>query len=87
MKQIPVDQVDWNHLETDGTLRDEDVVAFSIAQNGKTEFVHFGKIIQQDGRNRLISKLGLGPIVIGSLENTAAEYEGQFSELQIYRKK
>ncbi|QDT11978.1 hypothetical protein [Planctomycetes bacterium K23_9] len=82
----PVADVDWSELDKLESLIDDDVVVF--ANHGSDEaYIHLGKISKSNGRNRMISKMGRGPIVRGTIERTVQVYEGRFDEIQIYRRR
>lgn len=79
-------EVNWSQLDQLESLRDNDVVVFAIHGTDE-EYVHLGKIIKWQGHNRMLSKMGRGPIVRGTLQRTAQAYEGRFNEIQIYRRR
>ncbi|KAA5546172.1 hypothetical protein FYK55_04560 [Roseiconus nitratireducens] len=86
LETYPLAAVEWDELDTLESLGDDDVVVF--ATHGKDdEYVHLGKIAKVHGRNRMVSKMGRGPIVRGTIQRTAQEYEGRFDEIQIYRRR
>jgi hypothetical protein len=77
--------IDWNTLQRDKTLLDGDVVCF-VNQQGQPNFIHVGRILKQDARNWMVSKLGNGPVVRATLQSTANAYLGEFTDVRIYRK-
>ena len=82
---FPVGEIDWQELDRLDSLRDDDVVVF--ATHGSSDaYVHLGKIAKVNGSNRMVSKMGRGPIVRGTIQRTALVYEGRFDEVQIYRR-
>ena len=83
---VPLAEIKWQDLDRLKSLRDNDVVVF--ANHGSNEeYVHLGRIAKWQGRNRMISKMGRGPIVRGTIQRTAQAYEGRFDEIQIYRRR
>ena len=82
----PVSEIDWDELESSASIRNDDVIAFSDAEQ-QDKHIHFGKIKKQGGSNTLVSKLGLGPIAQGSILATAQHFNNQFSEVRVYRRR
>lgn len=78
--------IKWSELDQLESLREDDVVVFAT-HGSDDEYVHLGRIAKSRGRNRMLSKMGRGPIVIGTLQTTARAYEGRFDEIQIYRRR
>lgn len=80
----PVAEV--NQLDELESINDNDVVVF--ASHGiETEYIHLGKIAKANGSNWMVSKMGRGPIVRGTIQRTAQTYEGRFDEIRIYRRR
>jgi hypothetical protein len=82
----PLAEIKWHELDRLETLSDNDVVVFAT-HGSSEEYVHLGRIAKWQGRNRMLSKMGRGPIVRGTIERTAQAYEGRFDEIQIYRRR
>ncbi len=82
----PVAEVNWDELDRLDSFKDDDVVVFAT-RGSDEEYVHLGRIAKWEGRNRMISKMGRGPIVRGTIERTAQAYEGRFDEIRIYRRR
>lgn len=79
---------DWGEIETDTRLTDEDVFCYVLEQDGRPKlFAHMGKIQLWNGKHMLVSKLGYGPIVRCTLKSCGDAYAGQFTTLQVYRKR
>lgn len=81
----PLAGINWQQLDEIATLQENDVVVFATGGSDR-EYVHLGKITKWKGRNRMVSKMGRGPIVRGTIKTTAKIYEGRFNEIQIYRR-
>lgn len=83
---FPLAAIQWDKLDTLASLRDHDVVVFAT-HGSNEEYVHLGKIVKRQGHNRMISKFGRGPIVLGTIQHTVQAYEGGFDEIRIYRRR
>ncbi|WP_145385014.1 hypothetical protein [Stieleria neptunia] len=82
----PLAGIEWDELDRLESLGDNDVVVFAI-HGSNDEYVHLGKIAKWRGRNQMVSKMGRGPIVRGTIQRTAQAYAGKFDEIQIYRRR
>ncbi len=82
----PMAEIKWHELDHLESLRDNDVVVFAT-HGSSEEYVHLGRIVKWQGGNRMLSKMGRGPIVRGTIQRTAQAYEGRFDEIQIYRRR
>lgn len=82
----PLAEINWHELDQLESLSDNDVVVFAT-HGSSEEYVHLGRIAKWQGRNRMTSKMGRGPIVRGTIQRTAKAYEGKFDEIQIYRRR
>ena len=82
----PLAEIKWHELDKLESLSDNDVIVFATHGLSR-EYVHLGRIAKWQGRNRMISKMGRGPIVRGTIQRTAQVYEGRFDEIQIYRRR
>lgn len=85
VESYSLESVDWKQLERLDSLEENDVVVFGY-RNRNDSFAHLGKIQKLNGRNRMISKMGQGPIVRGTLQATADVFSGSFEEIRIYRR-
>lgn len=79
----PVSDPAWKTLESSSLFRRGDVVAF--VGNKQGEFVHFGRIAMLHGRRTLVSKMGSGPIVRGTVHQTARNLRVPVTEVRVYR--
>ena len=76
----------YKSLEGRDDIFDGDVACFVRGSGDSVRFLHAGRIKKKSGRNWLVSKMGAGPIVISTIERTAAYYELSASDsLQIHR--
>jgi hypothetical protein len=66
-----------------GDLKPGDVLAFLAPQG----FSHFAKVRPSERGNILVSKLGGGPLVSGSIDDTIKHYASMVSSIQIYRQR
>lgn len=68
-------------------LREGDVV--SLVKNGPdgVEYIHSGRIVNENGRVMIASKLGEGPLVVALLSVYEKEYEGLFDTIKVFRQK
>lgn len=78
--------IPWGIVEEDDQLREDDVLCYTRTDLPAIQFAHVGKIVKVDGRNRLLSKYGSGPIVRTSLELLGNVLVGEFDEIQVYRR-
>ena len=69
-------------VETD-SLEPGDVVVF-VAPQG---YCHLGKVYELESGNTLVSKLGTGSLVRGSISATANYYARQVTAIQVYRRR
>jgi hypothetical protein len=86
IRRVPVADVDWDALESDSSFTDGDVFCFVYSRGTHQEFTHVGKILPKQGKNWLVSKLGRGPVVRTTLQSMADFFEGEFEEIQVYRR-
>ena len=77
--------LDWQLIEQDAGLENDDVFCFVSTRQGVVEFTHVGRISKVGAQNWLISKLGNGPIVRAPIQATGADFRGQFDGVQVYR--
>lgn len=85
VKMYAIPTVDWRRLEQDVAIHPGDVVCFMKTRDRGPQLVHAGKIRRSQGKNELVSKLGVGPIVRSSLRAVAAEFADDTNEIWIYR--
>lgn len=64
-----------------------DIVCFSLSSDDQIAHAHMGKLVDWHGRLLLVSKLGEGPIVRTTVAACARAYAGQFTQIQVYRRK
>ena len=78
--------IDWESIEGDKELRDDDVLCFVNMADSGEEYAHVGRIRKRSVVNLLISKLGIGPNVESPMRATAMDFRGQFRDVRIYRR-
>ena len=78
--------LNWKELDFNDDFQTGDIVSF-VDTTRNLDFVHLGKIQKVHGRNLLVSKLGDGPIVQGTIKQTASRYPRMFNEIRVYRRK
>lgn len=86
VRSYPGPKIDWESIQEDGDLRDDDVLCFVNTSAAKDEYAHVGRIRKRDSANWLVSKLGVGPIVESPIEATGSDFAGQFNDVRIYRR-
>jgi hypothetical protein len=75
----------WNEFESDSNFAEGDVVCF--VNESRQDFVHMTRVSKVEGKNRLVGKLGAGPVVRTSPDTIAAMYQGTFDRVEVYRRK
>ena len=83
----PLEQADWEKLDSIPEILDGDVLVLVHRMKNEAEIAHLGKMIKTPGGNRVVSKMGYGPFVQGSIRRTAQQFEGHFNEIQFFRAK
>lgn len=72
-------------METDPALQADDVLCFVNTSSPRPTYCHAGRVCKKDGTNRLISKIGEGPILRTSIKAVAMRYSADFDEIWVYR--
>jgi hypothetical protein len=72
-------------METDPALRAEDVLCFVNTASPRPTYCHAGRVCKRNGTNRLVSKIGEGPILRTSIKAVAMRYSAGFDEIWVYR--
>ncbi|MGB7326244.1 MAG: hypothetical protein WBD31_15325 [Rubripirellula sp.] len=79
-----ITEIDWAKWETDSGIREGDVVTFHDA-NEAYEVSHIARVIRKDGLIQLVSKLGRGPLAIGTPERTVKYYQPNVTQMRVFR--
>ena len=80
-------EIDWASLESSTAIHEGDLVCFSSTMKDLLEVVHVGVVQKRNGKNWLVSKIGLGPIVRGTMSATGKAYLLGWDVLVVYRQK
>jgi hypothetical protein len=86
LRVYPGPAFDWQAIEADPELQVGDVLCYVQTTKTGVQYVHAGRICRQDGRNLLVSKMGVGPLVRATIQATGQEFLNTFSEVRVYRK-
>lgn len=68
-------------------LQDGDLLCFGLTYGKRFDCVHIGKAKKIDDSWWMESKLGPGPVVVGTIAGTAAAYTGQYDVILAFRPK
>ena len=77
--------LNWDAIENDDQLQENDVLCYVQTGEKAIEFVHAGKICKNKGHNWLVSKFGLGPLVKAPLRSAGSFFSGHFDVVWVYR--
>ncbi|HSG69133.1 MAG TPA: hypothetical protein VLA12_01890, partial [Planctomycetaceae bacterium] len=75
----------WSEFENDPNYAEGDVVC--LVNENRQDFVHMARVSKVEGKNRLVGKLGAGPVVRTSPGTIATMYQGKFDRVEVYRRK
>lgn len=81
---VPLEDGCWQSIESSPLVQHDDVIAF-VSNQHADGFVHLGKIRKDSDSVVMVSKLGSGPIVEGSIRSSALRFRGEILETRIYR--
>ena len=79
-------ELDWEELIKSTTLKEDDLICFSINLGKKYRLVHIGFAKKNGPDFWMECKLGPGPIVRATLSAMAKGYAGQFDQVIIFRR-